>query len=354
MVNHNKSYNKLLIIGNGFDMAHLLKTSYEDFKKYMSDLIRESEGLDKSEKCTNLKKIPRSTLPKIYTESGLLADFEQERKIAYWLINETAKRAHDIKWRDFEDNLGKLRFNKVIRKWGEDDFDVKCLRDSIGDIRGFFSDWINTIDLSVAQKKEPYMSLINGKSDIALSFNYTETLEYVYGMEPSNICYLHGQRETDVELQQEKSMLPFGKNNSLIVVGFGKKYLKNRKMARKKSLLLELYKDTESIISHYEYFFNRIAHDEIKEIYTWGFSFSDADMPYIKKICDVLRREDRDSKITWFIAPYGNIFKRIKEEIHFRKCIRKAGFRGKICNQDNPLTKLINSIKNTIKKIRLF
>lgn len=197
----------------------------------------------------------------------------------------------------------------------------------------FFFEWVNTIDLNVAQKREPYMSLINGKRDIALSFNYTETLEYVYGMDSSNICYIHGQRETDVALQQEKSMLPLGKNNSHLVVGFGSKYLKNRKEARKRSLLIELYKDTESIIYHYKDFFDRIVHDEIKEIYTWGFSFSDVDMPYIKKICDVLRQEESDSEMTWFIVPYGNVLQRIRDEIHFRKCIRKAGFRGKICRQ---------------------
>lgn len=116
-------------------------------------------------------------------------------------------------------------------------------------------------------------------------------------------------------------------------MGFGSKYVKNSKEAEKKSLLMGLYKDTESIIYHYKDFFDRIVHDEIKEIYTWGFSFSDVDMPYIKKICDVLRQEDCDSEMTWFIAPHGKILKRIKDEIHFRKCIRKAGFRGKICRQ---------------------
>lgn len=329
----NDAKRKLLIIGNGFDRAHSLPTSYEHFKKYLSDLIREYEGLDKSEKCINLKEIPKSTIPNIYTGKGLIADYEQERKIIYWLIDDVAKKKHNIKWSEFENFLGQLRYNKVIRKWGEDEFDKHCLSDSISDISSFFFEWVNTIDLSMTKKIEPYMSLINEKRDIALSFNYIETLEYVYGMDSSNICYIHGQRETDEALRREKCMRPFGKNNSQLVVGFGPKYVKNSKEARKKSLLMGLYKDTESIIYHYKDFFDRIVHDEIKEIYTWGFSFSDVDMPYIKKICDVLTREERDREMTWFIAPYGNISRRIRDEIHFRKCIRKAGFRGEICRQ---------------------
>lgn len=334
MVNcENDAKRKLLIIGNGFDRAHSLPTSYEHFKKYMSDCIREYEGLDKREECIRLKNIPKSTIPNIHTINGIIADYEQERKIVYWLIDDVAKRKHNIKWNEFENYLGQLRMDKVIKKWGEDRLYVQCLKDSIYDISGFFFEWINTIDLNVAKRKEPYMSLINGKRDIALSFNYTETLEYVYGMDTSNICYIHGQRETDAALQQEKSMRPFGKNNSELVVGFGSKYVRNSKEAEKKSLLMGLYKDTESILYHYKDFFDRIVHDEIKEIYTWGFSFSDVDMPYIKKICDVLRQEERDGEMTWFIAPYGNILQRIRDEIHFRECIRKAGFRGKICRQ---------------------
>lgn len=322
---------KLLIIGNGFDRAHSLPTSYEHFKKYLSNLIREYDGLDKREECINLKEIPRSTIPNIHTGNGVIADYKQERKIIYWLIDNVAKKKHNIKWSKLENYLGQLRFNKVIRKWGKDEFDMQCLSDSIGDISGFFFEWINTIDLSAAQKMEPYMSLINGKRDIALSFNYTETLEYVYGMDASNICYIHGQRETDILLQQKKSMRPFGKNNSHLVVGFGSKYVRNSRQANKKSLLMSLYKDTESIIYNCNEFFNRIADAEIKEIYSLGFSFSDVDMPYIEKICDVLRKDDCDSEMTWFIAPYGNILQRVIDEIWFRKCIRQAGFRGKIC-----------------------
>jgi len=329
----NDAKRKLLIIGNGFDRAHSLPTSYEHFKKYMSDCIREYEGLDKREECIRLKNIPKSTIPNIHTINGIIADYEQERKIVYWLIDDVAKRKHNIKWSEFENYLGQLRTNKVMKKWGEDTFARQCLRDSIDDIKGFFFEWINTIDLSETQKKEPYMSLINRKEDIALSFNYTETLETVYGMEESNICYIHGQRETDTELQQENSMTPFGKNNSYLVVGFGSKYVRNRREVAKKSLLMGLHKETDSIIRQHDDFFNKIASSGIKEVYSWGFSFSDVDMPYIEKICDVLRQEERDGEMTWFIAPYGNILQRIRDEIHFRKCIMKAGFRGKICRQ---------------------
>ena len=259
-----------------------------------------------------------------------MANYGQERKIVYWLLDDVAKRKHDIKWCEFENSLGQLRCDKIIKKWGDDRFDRQCLKDSVDDIRGFFFEWINTIGLSETRRIEPYMSLIDGKRDIALSFNYTETLECVYEMETSNICYIHGQRETDPVLQKEKAMRPFGKGNSSLVVGFGPMHVKNSREADKKSMLMGLYKHTKSIIYQHRTFFDKIAHSGIKEIYSLGFSFAEVDLPYIKKICDVLRYDNHDRDITWFISPYGKVMQRVRDEIYFRKCIRRAGFRGRI------------------------
>lgn len=331
MINcENETDKKLLIIGNGFDRAHSLPTSYEHFKKYLSDLIREYDGLDKSEECIYLKDIPESTIPNIHTLNGVIADYEQERKIIYWLIDDVAKRKRKMQWNEFENYLGQLRTDKVIKKWGNDRVYGDCLRCAVGNISGFFFEWINTIDLSTTKKVEPYRSLINAKTDIALTFNYTETLEYVYGMDASNICYIHGQRETDPILREKKRMSSIGKNYSELVVGFDSKYIRNRKEAEEKILLMGLRKDTDSIIYHYKDFFDRIAYSGIKEIYSLGFSFAEVDMPYIKKICEMLCQDECDRNMTWFIAPYGNALQRVRQEVYFWKCIRCAGFRGKI------------------------
>lgn len=322
---------KLLIIGNGFDSAHSLPTSYNDFKKYMSDTIREYQGKEKSEELIELKEVPRAGMPKIHINNEIIDDYGNESKIIYWLMDEIAKKKRDIKWGKFEDYLGQLNISKILRKWGSDDFEVNYLREVIDDISGFFFEWINTINLDSVQKKKPYLSIIDKKSDIAISFNYTETLETIYGVKASNICYIHGQRETNPELRRQKSMLAIGKNSSKLVVGFGSKHIKNKKLINKKILLMGLYKDTEDIIRKHKYFFDRVASLEIKEIYSLGFSFSDVDMPYIKKICDELKRENNVKKMTWFINPYGrNKRKEICEELHMRKCIWKAGFRGKV------------------------
>jgi hypothetical protein len=78
------------------------------------------------------------------------------------------------------------------------------IQETICDISGFFFRWINTIDLSKAQKKSNLEKIIRGDTDFVLSFNYTETLERIYGVCKHNICHIHGTRETNYEEQKRK------------------------------------------------------------------------------------------------------------------------------------------------------
>lgn len=292
---------KLFIVGNGFDRAHDLPTSYADFKKYMGNTIKKNTGDSIDEKYLTLDDIPHAVMPKIHyginETSGILADYNQERKIIYWLIYDVAKSKKQMDWNEFEAYLCDLNLEKILNSWKEEDWNAMGLRESVTDISSFFFEWINTIDLSEKKPKEPYKSLINEKCDYALSFNYTETLEQLYGMKEDNICYIHGKREDDKFLQKEKHMTSFGKNNCELIIGFDERCVKLKKYEG--DLLgahTSLIKDTERIIRQHECFFNKIANSDIKKIYTIGFSFSTVDMPYIHKICSVLNKKMKQKR----------------------------------------------------------
>lgn len=332
MEKYKENGKSIFIVGNGFDRAHHLKTGYSDFKKYMSDTICDNECLNKSKKNLKINRIPNPTIPDIYIKNHFIADYEQQRIIAYWLIDNASKRKLDMQWNKFENYLGKLNVERVIKKWGKNDcFNLMCLKDTVINIRGFFFEWINTIDLKDVNKVELYNSLINPEEDIALSFNYTETLELIYKMKSSNVCHIHGKREIDPLLQKEKSMCPIGENNCSLIVGFASKYLKNRNWIKRNMILMPLYKDTTMPIYLNKNFFDKISNGDFTRIYSLGFSFSDADMPYIKEICNVLKNGNCDKRMTWYISPYGNRYKRLIEKIYFKRHIRKSGFRGEIC-----------------------
>lgn len=74
-----------------------------------------------------------------------------------------------------------------------------CLVYPILEIPAYFSEWISTIKVNKFNKvlpKEDFIRLINKENDFFLSFNYTKTLEYLYGAK--NVCHIHGVQGRDL------------------------------------------------------------------------------------------------------------------------------------------------------------
>lgn len=78
-------------------------------------------------------------------------------------------------------------------------------------------------------------------------------------------------------------------------------------------------KDTRQIWESNKCYFNSLSTD-IKEIYSYGFSFSQVDMIYILAICHSLDT----SRITWYLSDFSS-----SEEIEIYKSrIKISGFQG--------------------------
>ncbi len=155
--------NTLYIIGNGFDLAHNMATRYDDFKKWLIengriDIIKELQSV-----------------------------FPVQNKNGYLL------------WSDFENALGSYDINKVIN-WNWEDL---CLVEyTIGEekftnpdsflntklldiINDSFSKWVGSIQMPIIPN---YNNL--KKDAYYLIFNYTDTLETLYGIsEKTNTPY---------------------------------------------------------------------------------------------------------------------------------------------------------------------
>lgn len=86
----------LYIIGNGFDIAHNLPTSYWHFREYLEDMHQ--DFLADFEYLYNIGRI------------GLSDPRESERTVSKW-----KKAICDTLWSDFEDKMG--RPNILMRCW---------------------------------------------------------------------------------------------------------------------------------------------------------------------------------------------------------------------------------------------
>ena len=124
----------LFIIGNGFDRAHGMETSYYNFHQFIKD---------------NCKNMP-------YTGVVELLSQDSENKIDGMIVYEPIEyldffqiiidQTDGPDWKNFEDALGRLDFSDVLRDYGTD-YDT----DSIKYLNGRSIESINQAILTVKE-----------------------------------------------------------------------------------------------------------------------------------------------------------------------------------------------------------
>lgn len=276
---------RLFILGNGFDMFHGLKTSYENFKKYLLE-----------------KYMYTPTLPNIIPLKR-----EQEISLIVDLLDKTSG---DGWWKDIERNLGNIEIS--FESYMENvDYDTQrlyilILCNCLEQIPHIFSEWVDTIRIENAKKNPYFANLFDSSTNAYLTFNYTTVLEDIYNV-TNNLCHIHGIQHDNKIFGHGKTLTP------------EKEYwLREDLEAGIVHTWLKLKKDTSTLIKRHCDFFEQLS--VLEEIYSYGFSFSDPDIPYIKEIC-----KRTDSNTIWYLSSYEEEFVRNQ----YKYIIRDAGFKGK-------------------------
>lgn len=247
----------LLVFGNGFDLAHGFKTSYNDFKEwlrntYATPTVNQEEYL---------------TVPDYATNYRNLTEYDVE-KVAEFFNNLISEVCAD-NWRDFEAELANLNWERCLID-GVDPYirDVAALL-----IDEYFPEWAKQIDISSPEKKfDRLKDIIKNNRNHILTFNYTDTLEAHYNVK--NICHIHGR---------------INKRTPLLV-GHGEELYNGEIYSDTDEaieMLHNLYKkDTQTTYEENKTFFNSLKN--VSKIYFYGFSFADVDMYYIKEIAKIV------------------------------------------------------------------
>lgn len=237
--------NRLILIGNGFDLAHKLETSYCHFiKDYLAKSINDffSNALH-DDPLLQIRMKYNGYTPSSYKKIGPAEALQTLNNISndtYCEVNikssfllDTIHKLNTVNWVDLEnDYFEKLIHCKSTRGY---DFDkVKMLNEEFNFLKGALEKYLikhqseNPIEISEKLLKRFYES-IKGKDIVTismrdripkrvlfLSFNYTSTLEkYIEKRNndiPTKINYIHGQLQS---------------NNNPIIFGFGDEYNKS-------------------------------------------------------------------------------------------------------------------------------
>lgn len=173
----------IFIIGNGFDVAHGLNSSYEYFYKYLSQTYGDVSH-------------SRWVLPYIFRESKECDDIDAAHFLMR-LISAIDKSG--TRWCDFENSLGKLDYSRFFETDYMDTYTdalKRSLEISVPKIKKFFNNWIMDMRTNEICKIDSFSRLIDIENDYFISFNYTHVLEDVYNAK--HVCHVHGDFKSDI------------------------------------------------------------------------------------------------------------------------------------------------------------
>jgi len=240
----------LYILGNGFDLWHGLPTSYGHF----------------------------------YDQAAQSLDELEEYFVQY---NDLS-----IPWSDFENNLGDYDWQTLFQEQELPDFESDNFRPSmVSDITNEFETWLNTIEVSSVNPKISFES-----DSIFLSFNYTSTLQSVYGIDSARINHIHGNVD----------------NHEPLIFGHCETREEESEIDEEGNSNRTMLSDAESAARHPFYAFQKPVERVLESITSWmntlgdidafvilGHSLNRVDIPYFKKILEI------NNRANWVVSCYS-------------------------------------------------
>lgn len=247
-----KQLNKqtLVVIGNGFDLASGIKSSYSDFKQWLQ--------LNDKHRLIGLMDTFFSNQRDVWGNiEKALGEYDEDSILEYCKPDEEIDYDHPTRSMAAVEDNPEWIFKPVLDEFIE-----------------AFKDWVNSIDIANAEKVRDLP--VECKY---LTFNYTETLEMIYGIPESNILHIHGSRILDKEYI-------IGHNNFRNPNDAYKDESQMLYLQDTWSKIIEwmngLVKDSTSIIRQNKDFFDSLS--DIEQIVVYGHSFFEVDWSYMEEI----------------------------------------------------------------------
>ncbi len=260
---------KLFIIGNGFDRAHDLPTSYADYRFFLENNSRYKEFLRKLEN-------------------------------AYGLNGN-----NDLWWRDFESNLGDGSYfeadfdgmaQSVIENMTDDEGDPMPDIESaltvhftpyyefMNELNDTVLEWARSIELKSATK---IAKKITNRNSFYLTFNYTDVLENVYEIEEWRVFHVHGSASGQEVIMGHGNVEVIERYKNELEEAEEHLYKNEAVIASAiKDFFEASLKDTSSIIDFNRFEFSKYR--DVNKVYVIGHSLGCVDWPYFEEVKKII------------------------------------------------------------------
>lgn len=257
---------KLFVIGNGFDLAHGLKTKYKDFREYLE---KDDEHF-------------------LYALEGM-----------YGFCRESNRQGVEkYLWEEFEKNLSCINEGEIIDfgtgiDMGLEGGDIG-IEDTLNDyweeqygfiekLNCYVKEWVEKIDLNIDRKSKIISEEFN---DLFLTFNYTLVLENIYAIDSNNILHIHGSIDKWYDCEPVIGHGDYFKINEMKQLAYEASEEFWEKEASIYSAIANYYERTLKDVEYFKRtnnsFFKQL--NRITEIFIVGHSFGEVDKVYFQEI----------------------------------------------------------------------
>lgn len=253
---------KLYIIGNGFDLWHGIPSSLGDFKKYAAQMAQD-----------------------VYREVEEYLPVDEN-----WGDLELALAELDAE--QLTENLGHYMTSYSNDDWsdsGHHDFqyEVTNVVERLStNLHALFADWVRKLPIPTRYNAPKLLSHLDTQA-LFLTFNYTNTLSSVYGVNPSHILFIHGcaaQPNDELVLGHAwdpQSRLSLNDRPDIEEV--------DTRLVEANNIIDEYFKSTfknsADIIARYSPSFSELA--SVEQVFVLGHSLSSVDAAYFHVLLDV-------------------------------------------------------------------
>lgn len=294
---------RLFIIGNGFDLAHGLQTKYIHFRQYLEEvnpsyLIQLEEMYSFSPLCDTETVEQQLWQNFEYNLSEIDEDI---------LIDGAISTTEDLGL-----DSGNIGVEDTLNNYWEGQYGF------IQKLNDYLKSWIQQVDINVSKKTNQIGS---DRNDLFLTFNYTLVLEQVYNIDSDRILHIHGSLDEDSAYEPvigHGNFLKISNMKSKIeeaVRNFNEASCSIYKMLR--NYYDRTLKDVQFYLNCHSSFFERLK--QVDEIIIIGHSLGEVDMPYFKKILDIVEKD-----IVWNVYYYNE-----DDRINYMDRILNIGINGK-------------------------
>ncbi len=187
------------------------------------------------------------------------------------------------------------------------------------ELHSIFEEWVNQIDLNETEPRSIKHFDHLGKF---LTFNYTDTLEFLYNIEDNQVNYIHGKRKTNDELVVGHCNVAVA-NDKLSDDPPIYEYQAFSDIAR---IVNEQHKNVSDIIASNDGYWRLL--DDVDKVVVYGHSLSEVDTPYFREVIRHIR-----SDAEWhFSVYYSNPIEKAKESKRVYDFINCMGIDFNLCH----------------------